>query len=815
MSKQFYTEGTGADQVLKEDADNIVKVFEKAEDIDVSELEDNEVVFTTRDALDTAVIAQSITDKVEENIEKIVNNSGMPVGSIVSIDNKNDIAGWLKCDGSKFDTTEYPFLYSALNSDKLPTIIEEDEWKIDTELFTGKWYNGKPVYKYSFYRNATLPSTTWTAIYPSNDNYWPYTHNVQQIVEMHTIGSHATTYRNGRVDTLIAEYNNATLDSETGRYVPSATSTLYVYSDHQVYYSVNDPLLWEIYYTKVEDDFTNAKYKYIKALSGVQTEAEATQVTDAIEAYKNKLTDTSGVPCGTLIEGKWNEAPAGYLKCDGSTFDEDKYPILYAKLGNRNVLPIELSINDSWVLNEDVVTGKWYDGKPVYRYTLQYTTATNANTWYTVPNSAELINTLKISKIIDSRMSDTSGSNSNYTYLNGTEPFKLFKTASGLQFYVPTMSSNAYNVNHTDQKWLSFEYVKTEDDYTNAQFKYIKATSGINPDESDSVVDAVKELTDKVAYSSLPLGNVIELNNNDVTPAGYLLADGSEFDETKYPLLYAYLGNTNVLPELGSELDYEHPIYLTYTGNQDNTNSLYNTRRLNTFEIEKSGLFIANFNGINGGGGWVLVNGKMIDKMSSHGGTWYGFSTPCFPVKKGDVVTVYLYGNADWYNFQTLIPYKTFKYIKAVTGVEENTDEAIEVSNAIATATTALQNNYDAFVDEVNNRDYRTEYILWEGANTYTNIPVNTTLADSLLNYDTIKWYARRSAGATADYLPVMITDHRQIEEALTSTGTYTYLFPGYASEYRELKFSADGLTVTAVSGGECIYRIVGVGKRS
>lgn len=45
----------------------------------------------------------------------------------------------------------------------------------------------------------------------------------------------------------------------------------------------------------------------------------------------------------------------------------------------------------------------------------------------------------------------------------------------------------------------------------------------------------------------MPLGAVVELADNIQLPDGYLLCDGSTFDATKYPALYAYLG-TNVLP---------------------------------------------------------------------------------------------------------------------------------------------------------------------------------------------------------------------------------------------------------------------------
>jgi hypothetical protein len=46
----------------------------------------------------------------------------------------------------------------------------------------------------------------------------------------------------------------------------------------------------------------------------------------------------AGNPVGTLIHTYKKSNPSGYLYCDGSTFDQTKYPLLYAYLGS-NVLP--------------------------------------------------------------------------------------------------------------------------------------------------------------------------------------------------------------------------------------------------------------------------------------------------------------------------------------------------------------------------------------------------------------------------------------------------------------------------------------------
>ena len=46
----------------------------------------------------------------------------------------------------------------------------------------------------------------------------------------------------------------------------------------------------------------------------------------------------AGNPVGSLLHTYKKSNPSGYLYCDGSTFDQTKYPLLYAYLGS-NVLP--------------------------------------------------------------------------------------------------------------------------------------------------------------------------------------------------------------------------------------------------------------------------------------------------------------------------------------------------------------------------------------------------------------------------------------------------------------------------------------------
>ena len=68
----------------------------------------------------------SLLRKVNGKLEVVngANASGLPLGSIVSIYSVKVPSGFLPCDGSQYDTTQYPSLYALLGSNKLPDLRE-------------------------------------------------------------------------------------------------------------------------------------------------------------------------------------------------------------------------------------------------------------------------------------------------------------------------------------------------------------------------------------------------------------------------------------------------------------------------------------------------------------------------------------------------------------------------------------------------------------------------------------------------------------------------------------------------------------------
>ena len=312
-----------------------------------------------------------------------------------------------------------------------------------------------------------------------------------------------------------------------------------------------------------------------------------------------------------------------------------------------------------------------------------------------------------------------------------------------MKTFVTQGTGAAQTLNNTDDDIIPVydSLVDAEVDLSNIEEGQIIATN--DAISSKDMEDAIKADLDEYAASLIQsygqvVGSYLTMEDNSVTPQGYLLADGSVFDETKYPLLYAYLGNTNILPDIGDKLDYENAEALTYNSNTSNEAATVNQQDM-TFTMTRSGLIILNMTGYEGKCGYIQVNGKVIDKMSSHGSTWLNDSAVSIPVQKGDVVKVHLgyTGNYTWYNYQTFIPYKTHKYIKAVSGIETQSTEAQEVANAVNTIKAYVSNAESYSTTEVKtNKTWIDGKPIYRKAGIYNNggtIGTGRVLLDSTL----------------------------------------------------------------------------------
>ena len=666
-------------------------------------------------------------NNVFEYVEDHIPTKSVPIGTLISLNNnENAPSGYLKADGSTFDETAYPALYRYLgNSNVLPTKIEFDD-EGDRELYVEKIIgeiNGKLVYQLTIEDNVNRAGSTWydmTGLFagyldPADVDYFLDGAAVSNIHHSGDGYQHDAFY-----GTIVG----------TNR----AKTVINIWFQHQNYseklsYPSEDqePKYITVRYTRVANPIATPKYKYIRALSGIN-ESENTVLVDYLNNLEARLTQSGAEPIGTLrsiVNGNNGVAPVGYLKCDGSLFDETQYPVLYAYL-NSNRLPVIRDYTNTEVSEPNVekIVGEW-NGKPVYEVTVAHGSNVASNTWYDVTaDFAAIIDPSELERFVG-----------NAYLFNGyydadqwweSDPNIIIaknSTETQLRIYSISMSTNPMTNAQSGQGplYLKVRYTRKDDSTAKATsyYKFMKAVSGMDETESAEVVSAITALMDKVAYSTLPVGNLISVQNDSFIPAGYLKCDGSTFDETQYPLLYHYLGDTNVLPnlyekEVGVQPDYRG-VYRSnnYTGDFPRFASV---RAL----LEDAGINVEG-NGFRDDGILVMSNKtywEMVWIQDPDGTVWcqgqvpytndYDGDTATIPVKKGQKIYAITqtggstnaqppagtYDNT--YCYISIYYYKTHKYIKAVSGVEDNSSEASEIVNQVTDMYNSLFNKVAA-----------------------------------------------------------------------------------------------------------------------
>lgn len=400
------------------------------------------------------------------------------------------------------------------------------------------------------------------------------------------------------------------------------------------------------------------------------------------EAITEALTGLGSVPAGTIIElPKEASNPAGYLKTDGSTFDESKYPFLYANLGNTNVLPLELVRRDP-VLNQEVMTGEVYDGKPVYAYRFADAATRSGTTWYTLSVNGDnyFPATMRMERVI--RMENQSSHDSDD--FNGVVDSCIFQirnqgTATAqISFYCSWQSY--YTADRP--RYITMYYTKTDEGFpTDTHYKYIRAISGNDTtDEADEVVNAITELKDKIAYQSLPVGHIISVLNDDNVPYGYLKLDGSEYDINEYPVLYSYLG-TNQLPDVRDD---DETVLWEGTTGAYNTNIPFSESLLN---FDKVLIYTGRLPSTKRENwGCQVFDRETIARMASFGtsgdGAYWGGPnyasqyTRYYLTSDGMTFRYLNGGSAESSIYKVVGVGKRHKFIKAVSGIDESSSEA-------------------------------------------------------------------------------------------------------------------------------------------
>lgn len=211
--------------------------------------------------------------------------------------------------------------------------------------------------------------------------------------------------------------------------------------------------------------------------------------------------------------------------------------------------------------------------------------------------------------------------------------------------------------------------------------------------------------------SGLPIGTIIEQEKNDTIPTGYLLCDGSVFDETLYPALYMYL-QSNVLPYKPIQrVDKDPDWFVTNTDSYPGSATQVPANVANQYlcfptEAEYDG--IMNFHADD----WCYLHithadGTHTDYTIRRDDSWSGLE---IPVKKGDkfIINRTVDDYTNWiyveYTYVAIWYYKDFGLIKAVSGLTEAEYE---------TAYNSTVDYIEANLGRVQLTPQSRDYIIW------------------------------------------------------------------------------------------------------
>ena len=677
---------------------------------------------TTIQANDRSYIDSQL-ENVFEYVEEHIPTKSVPIGTLISLNNnENAPSGYLKADGSTFDETVYPALYRYLgNSNVLPTKIEFDS-EGDRELYVEKIIgeiNGKLVYQLTIEDNVNRAANTWYDMTSAFAGYLDPA-DVDYFLDGAAVGNihhSGDSYQHDAFYGTIVGTNRA-------------KSVINIWFQHQnnsekLSYPAEDqePKYITVRYTRVANPIATPKYKYIRAISGIN-ESENTVLVDYLNSLEARLTQSGAEPIGTLrsiVNGNNGVAPVGYLKCDGSLFDETQYPVLYAYL-NSNRLPVIRDYTNTEVSEPNVekIVGEW-NGKPVYEVTVAHGSNVATNTWYDVTaDFAAIIAPNELERFVGNAYLFNGYYNADQWWESDPQLI-MAKNSAETQFRFYSISMNTYPMGNAQSGegplYLRVRYTRKDDSTAKATsyYKFMKAVSGMDENESAEVVSAISALMDKVAYSTLPVGNLIDVQNDSFIPAGYLKCDGSAFDETQYPLLYHYLGDSNVLPNLYDKEVEEQPDYRGVYRSDNYTGDIPRFASVRAV-LEDAGI------DVNGTGfrddGLLVVSIKRYWEMlwiqNPDGTVWCQGQVPytntndgdtaTIPVKKGQkIYAITQTGGstnaqppAGTYDgpecYVSIYYYKNHKYIKAVSGVEDNSAEASDIVNQVTDMYNSLFN---------------------------------------------------------------------------------------------------------------------------
>lgn len=230
--------------------------------------------------------------------------------------------------------------------------------------------------------------------------------------------------------------------------------------------------------------------------------------------------------------------------------------------------------------------------------------------------------------------------------------------------------------------------------------------------------------------SGNPVGTILPLYKKS-NPIGYLYCDGSTFDETVYPALYAYLG-TNVLP------DYRE---FALVGAEENTTDVYNASTNPTGTIHDHDTYTEGQAKDDQLQDHKHFQRYGVQYYSTGSGTWASLGN----TDTDSIIT----GAVDNRNYRTGTVTRgkrkaVFFYIKATSGVmESNTENFINVINEERSYSTSEVNTGKKWIDgkPIYRKVTVFSSLLTVQSNTWTTTEVSNSGIETIINISGINEY--------------------------------------------------------------------------
>lgn len=519
------------------------------------------------------------------------NDGGLPVGSVFGIHSTIVPAGYLPCNGAQYDTAQYPALYAILSSDHLPDLRESvlvgtglSDNDYD-EVTNPTGIHAHDVYTVGQFKDDQVENMPNGLITGSLDTF-----TTAEGVVLSEIAGNAPSDRAWRTGTT-------THGKQYGiNYIIKATTGTVQIADPEIIALIENWADMRFSATDRTNAYNNCLFRY---------DVINDTLVPLIKPSTNNTVLTASVTAGQVHNHNIYEMGGTYYL---GSLQPTIQPI--GELSSQtSVGYVVVASNDKWYTTDEISSVTyWFEVTSMLNGAFVY----DINLPVTDSDLIDELNAATAQEVMYQTWSYQEETDIDYSWEAPVDKVGDLTTLT--------------TTNKTDAV-SAINEVNAEAD-TNAT-NIGDLTQLTTTDKSD-LVAAVNEVAASSAGN--PIGTIIEVADASVIPAGYLLADGRDTtgtaDElsTHHPELYAYLGNSNVLPRATSEA----PDWTNLTQVVLNSTTPYN--------VTEDGWMILGFAGITGNL-WVKVNNNTVANPYGVANAWADSDLTFVRVSPGDVVT--------------------------------------------------------------------------------------------------------------------------------------------------------------------------------